>query len=282
MDKPMPWLITSDLHLTDRPRDSYRFGIFPWIARMQRLYDTTATFILGDLTDQKDKHSSALVNRLVDEITGLQPPVYILKGNHDFIDPANPFFKFLSCVEGLHFVTDPTWLEEHKVALIPHQPDQATFDAACGIIQPDAKAVMCHQTFDGAISEASGARLAGLGASLIGQKGARVLAGDIHKPQYCGVVSYVGSPYHVRFGDDYTPRVLLIKDGKEQNLYFDAPRKWSLMVRDEDDILHNENLRSGDQAKITIEMTREEVVEHGAHKKRVLDACKEVGLEVYG
>lgn len=280
----MTWLISSDLHLTDRPRDAYRFGIFKWLSRMQRLYGITATFLLGDLTDQKDKHSSALVNALVDGMTELHPPVYVLMGNHDFIDPANPFFRFLSCVEGLHFVTEPTWVEEHRVALIPHQPDQAAFDRACEIIQPKAKAVLCHATFDGAIAE-TGARLTGLRASLVSQMApqATLIAGDIHRPQQlaCGV-TYVGAPYAVRFGDDYTPRVLLIKGGKEQNLYFEAPRKWALTVRDEDDILHNEDLRSGDQVRLTIELAREEAVEHAAHKQRVLAACKKVGLEVYG
>lgn len=280
----MAWLITSDLHLTDRPRDAYRFGLFPWLARMQRLYDTTATFILGDLTDQKDKHSAALVNKLVHEITGLQPPVYVLMGNHDFIDPENPFFKFLGCVEGLYFVTEPTWLEDHKVAMIPHQPDQAAFDRACGIIQPTAKAVFCHATFEGAISETSGGRLTGLRASLVSQKApkATLVAGDIHKPQRCGPVTYVGAPYSIRFGDDYTPRVLLIKGGKEQNLYFDAPRKWALTVRDADEILNNKDLKPGDQIRLTIEMAREEAVEHAAHKQRILAACKKVGIEVYG
>ncbi len=279
----MPWLITSDLHTTDRPRDAYRFGIFSWLARMQRLYGTTATFLLGDLTDRKDNHSSALVNALVDGMTELHPPVYVLMGNHDFIDPTNPFFKFLSCVEGLHFVTQPMWVEEHKVALIPHQPDQAAFDRACEIIQPNARAVLCHATFEGAIAE-TGARLTGLRASLVSQMApkAMVVAGDVHKPQRCGPVTYVGSPYHVRFGDQCTPRVLLIKGGKEQNLYFDAPHKWSLTVRDEDDILNNEDLKAGDQVRLTIELAREEAVEAVAHKQRVLAACKEAGLEVYG
>lgn len=280
----MTWLLTSDLHLTDRPRDAYRFGLFPWLARQQKKHNVTATFVLGDLTDQKDKHSSTLVNRLVEEFIGLRPPVFILKGNHDFIDPENPYFKFLSCIEGISFVTEPTWLEDHKVAMIPHQPDQASFDAACSIIQPSALGVMIHQTVDGALGEATGHRLTGLRASLISQMAprARVLAGDIHRPQQAGPATYIGSPYHVRFGDDFQPRVLLIKNGKEQNLYFPAPHKWSLTVRDEDDLINNEDLRPGDQVKLTVELAREEAVEWAAHKALILEACKEMELAVYG
>ncbi|RPI87194.1 MAG: hypothetical protein EHM40_23155, partial [Chloroflexi bacterium] len=85
----MTWLVTSDLHLTDRPRDAHRFGLFKWLAKKQRKHGVKATFILGDITDKKDNHSSALVNRVVNELTQLEPPVYVLKGNHDFIDPNN-------------------------------------------------------------------------------------------------------------------------------------------------------------------------------------------------
>lgn len=280
----MTWLVTSDLHLTDRPRDAYRFDLFPWLAKQQEKHSVTATFILGDITDSKDKHPSTLVNRLVEEITGLRPPVYILMGNHDYVSYENPFFKFLSCVEGISFVTEPTWLEDHKVAMIPHQPDQASFDSACSIIQQSALGVFCHQCFDGALSEATNTHLTGLAASLISQIAphATTLAGDIHAPQRCGPVTYVGSPYHCRFGDNFIPRVLLIKNDKEQNLYFPAPAKWSLTVRDEDDLINNEDLRPGDQVKLTVELAREEAIEWAAHKALILEACKEMQLAVYG
>lgn len=276
----MTWLVTSDLHLSDRPKDAYRFGLFPWLARQQALHGVTATYILGDLTDSKDKHSSALVNRLVDELIGLQPPIYILRGNHDGLDPANPYFRFLSTIEGVTFVVEPTLID--GVAFIPHCRTQKEFDRACGIIPPQALLVCCHNTFTGAIGE-NGTRLAGLGAALVAQAGPRrAYSGDVHRPQVSGPITYVGSPYPVRFGDDYTARVLLIKKDREQNLFYPAPHKWSLTVRDEDDILNDEDLRQGDQVKLTIEMLREESVEWVAHKQRVLTACKERGLEVYG
>lgn len=280
----MTWLISADLHLSDRPRDDYRWGLFPWMARMQRLYGVTATILLGDLTQEKDKHSSALVNRLVDELIGLEPPIYILRGNHDGIRPDNPYFRFLSTIEGVQFIIEPTYAQELGAAFIPHCQNQAELDAACGSVGGTMKAVFLHQCLTGAIAESNRA-LTGLAWPLAGlkQPSLGVYSGDIHRPQRlaCGV-TYVGSPYHVRFGDDFTPRVLLIKGGKEQDLFFEAPRKWALTVRDADDILHNEDLRSGDQVRLTIEMAREEAVEHAAHKQRVLTACKKVGLEVYG
>jgi len=278
----MTWLLSSDLHLSDRARDEYRFGLFKWLAKQQQKYDTTATFLLGDITEKKDKHSSKLVNRIIDELIGLKPPIYILKGNHDFIDPKNPFFRFLSCIEGVEFVVEPTFLKEHGMFLTPHQPNQQALDKAAALIPDKVSGVCLHQALDGAIAE-TGARLSGLSAATIEAK--RPLgawAGDIHRPQRVGGITYVGAPYQVRFGDDYTPRVLLIKNGKEQNLYFPSPHKWVLPIHDADEILDNEDLREGDQVKLVIELTREEVVEWAAHKQRAIEACKEVGVDVYG
>lgn len=276
----MKWLISSDLHLTDQARDAYRFDIFPWLAQQQQRFNVDATFILGDITDQKDNHSSALVNCLIDELTGLRPPVYILKGNHDFIDPNNPFFRFLNCIEGAHFIVEPTLID--GVAMIPHQQDQASFDRACGIIPPKAPGVMVHATFNGALAE-TGARLTGLQATPIeAMKPLGTWAGDVHRPQRSGIVTYVGAPYHVRFGDTFTPRVLLVKNGVEQNLYFPAPHKWALTVRDAVEITSNEDLRAGDQVKVTVELAKEEVVEWAKNRAAVVQACKEMQLEVYG
>jgi len=253
------------------------------MARQQAKYNVTATYLCGDLTENKDKHSATLVNRLVDELIGLKPPIYILRGNHDGIDPSNPYFRFLSTIEGVHFIIEPTIID--GVAFIPHCRGQAEMNKACCIITPGLKAVLLHQCITGAIAE-TGASLTGLAWPLVEANRplwGSTYAGDIHRPQRLGNgITYIGAPYQVRFGDDFTPRVLLVKGGKEQNLYYPSPRKWSLTVRDDDDLLNNEDLRQGDQVRLTVELAREETVEWGAHRQRVLAACKELGLEVYG
>ena len=277
------WLVSADLHLTDRPRDAYRFGLFPWMAKQQRKHGVTATFILGDLTDKKDNHSSKLVNSIVDGLTMLAPPIYVLKGNHDFIDPENPYFRFLRCINGLKYYTNPVHVSSLNVTMIPHQPNQQAFDEACKIIPPRAAGVMLHACLEGAIAE-TGRRLSGLQGPRVSEKSAgRVtLAGDIHRPQRLanGVV-YVGAPYTVRFGDDFEPRVLLVKDGKLQNLHFPCPRKWVFNIHDAHE-LKQTKAKAGDQVKVRLELAREEAVEWQTQKQRVLATCKALGLEVYG
>jgi DNA repair exonuclease SbcCD nuclease subunit len=273
----MSYLLVGDLHLTDRPRDAYRFGIFEWIRKQQERYKVKATFIMGDLCDQKDRHSAALVNRVVDALTDLCE-TYILMGNHDYIDRETPFFKFLNKLEGVSFITKPSVFGD--VGAIPHCKTQEQFDEACEELN-HVKYLLVHNTFEGAISE-TGKKLSGLSWSQIQWPNPQcVYAGDIHRPQHTDKITYVGSPYHIRFGDDFQPRCLLVKGDMELTLHFDCPRKWKLTVRDAEEITLNKDLREGDQVKVTVELAREEAVEWQNYKKQVREACEKRGLEVF-
>lgn len=275
-------LLTSDLHLTDRARDKYRFGLFPFLAKQQEKYNVDATFILGDITDSKDRHSSLLVNSIVDELTGLRPPVYVLRGNHDGLNPDSPYFKFLNCIEGLRFIIKPTFNKRMGVAFVPHCTTQAAFDAACGQMPPKPALFLAHNTFDGAKAE-TGSRLSGLRASPIELLRPRLsYSGDVHVPQQCGPVAYVGAPYHVRFGDRFEPRVVLLRGDRETDLHFDSPHKLMLTVRSADDILNNGNIRKGDQVKIAVNLDREDRVGWQEHKRQIIAACHKLGVEIFG
>jgi len=277
------WLIVGDLHLTDQARDAYRFEIFDWIKQQQGNRRVAATFLAGDITDAKDRHSATLVNYIVAGLTKLKPPIYICMGNHDYRDPKNPFFKFLNHISGISFVTKPE--VHHGMAIIPHYREQDGFDHAISIGNGGKPmAFLVHQTFDGAIAE-TGACLSGLSASPIELLKPRlgVYAGDVHKPQKQGIVTYVGCPYQVRFGDNFNPRVLHVsEDGIASNIYFPAPKKWSLIIRDETNLYNHQDLYEGDQIKLTIEVSREEVVDWKNIRTNVLAACRDLKLDVYG
>lgn len=277
----MKFLLTSDLHLTDLPRDKYRFGVFPWLRQQQEKYDVDATLILGDLTDAKDKHSAALVNSVVDGLKLLKSPVYIPMGNHDYLNPEMPFFYFLDHMN-IWFCNKPTLLDDLAVYLIPHQSSQAALDNAFKRV-PEGWLVMCHQTFTGAKNE-HGGLLGGFTLPPEAKRAKAIYSGDVHVPQilHCpnGDVTYIGSPWHCRFGDQFDPRVLLSADDKICNLYFKgSPRKVSVTVRD---ISEMPRLNKGDQVKVTLELARSEAVEWQNYKQAILDHCKELDVEVYG
>jgi hypothetical protein len=69
--------------------------------------------------------------------------------------------------------------------------------------------------------------------------------------------------------------------GGETNLYFPAPKKAVLRIRDADEI-PTYGLVEKDQVKIIMELAREEVVEWASHKQRIIDTCSKLGLDVYG
>lgn len=274
-------LLASDLHLTDKARDRYRFGLFKWLAKQQQEYKPDATFILGDLTDSKNHHSAELTNGMVDGFRLLKPPVYVLMGNHDFTDREMPFFKFLSHIPGITFVTEVTQVMP-GIWMVPFCANDKELAEACGKITTRPKAVCVHGLFEGAIAE-TGARLSGLSLSPVEQlKPGAIWAGDIHRPQRVGsLLTYVGAPYHVRFGDDFTPRVLLTTDLKGKDLYYPAPRKYSLVIKDAGD-LDAVGAMQGDQVKIEVKLTREGVATWAETKRDVLAKCKASGWEVFG
>lgn len=277
----MRLLVTSDIHQTDNPRDSYRFGLWEWLAKQQITYNPDAVLILGDLTDAKDKHSSTLVNSVVEGLRLLDGPIYINKGNHDFIDVDNPYFKFLNELDNVHFICDPTYVKSINSFFLPYQSTQDAFNRAFKAV-PSGALVFMHQTITGAISE-TGQALTGF-TMPSGHKAKAVYSGDIHVPHkvdHKGTVTYVGSPYHVHFGDKFEPRVLLLGVNDyitEKNLYFEAPRKFHLRIRD---ISELSDLKEGDQIKIELELTPAELVEWANHKKALLDYCQQKGVEVY-
>lgn len=279
----MNWLISTDLHLSDRARDEYRFGLFGWLRKEQRKHKVDVTFLLGDMTESKDRHSSTLVNRIVEELLKLQPPVYILRGNHDGLSPESPFFKFLNSIPGLTFVVKPTFLHKYEIAMIPHCRTQEELNTACKQMPANCKAVFLHQTFTGAIAE-TGMPLPGLDLSPVNalKPWLGAYSGDVHVPQRQNGLTYVGAPYHVRFGDKFKPRILLIKGGGKHDLHFDCPRKYNLTIKNTDDLLNHEELRAGDQVKITVELEREELIGWQELKRNILATCHKQNVDVFG
>ena len=278
------FLLAADIHLTDKSADRERFKLFPWLAKKQLEHDTWATFILGDITDSKDKHSAWLVNSVVEGLLKLRPPVYIQKGNHDYIDPNNPFFGFLDKLEGIYFISTAELIRgQSKCLVIPHMRDEAEWTTCIKTFKGMTDYAFIHQTVEGVISE-SGARLDGFSTKPLEYiKAKRVFAGDIHRSQTIGPVTYVGSPYNIRFGENSEPRCLLVDDatGKAKTLRINLPRKVSVKIKEADD-LKRFNLSEGDQVKITIELAREEAVEWKTHKQQALDMCVKLGLKSHG
>lgn len=219
-------IVTADLHLTANPRDEYRWGVFDLLRELAEGHDDVRFVILGDLTDAKDRHPSRLVNRVVTSVERLAEcgKVYILAGNHDYIERRECFFAFLNSLPGVRFIhSEPRVLRwgRRRVLFLPHMPGTAVgeietalrpHNATTGDLEP-FDLVFMHQTVEGSVAS-NGVRLGGLPRELFAPHGL-VLSGDVHVPQRVGPVEYVGSPYPVRFGDEAECRVVVLTLGRK-------------------------------------------------------------------
>ena len=211
----MRLIITADLHLDHNPDHEYRWKALDMLENHLRRDDIDAAVIAGDLVDAKDRHPAKFVNRVVDRIASMASEsghVVVMKGNHDYVDPACPFFRMLGHIPHVYFFTKPHYLGVCGVLYIPHGVSWAP-GAGWRSDFPlnEASVIFAHETFNGCRAS-NGSELPGISLATVGRKatgGAPVIAGDIHVPQQIGNVTYVGAPHAVNFGDDYEPRMLI-------------------------------------------------------------------------
>jgi hypothetical protein len=286
----MPTLATADLHVAASPRDAYRWQFLEsTLPRLIAEYVADRVLILGDLTEAKDGHSAALVNRLVDGIAAIaeETPVYILKGNHDYIAEGVPFFRHLRHLPRVHWINAPTRLKLRGLGdclLLPHTRNLEDWVDS---MREDHDWFFCHQTFGGA-DLGSGRRAEGAAPPFT--KGARVVSGDIHAPQRLGPVTYVGAPYTVDFGDNYTPRVLLLEDHRMKSIPVPGPQKRLVTLSGRDPLAALSMrhplaatlpIQSGDVVKVRVELPPRAEVSRAEVRARVREWADAAGVELY-
>lgn len=220
------FLFFTDPHFTDREQDAYRWKLFPFLKEVEEKFghiDLLAC--LGDLTEHKDCHSSALLHRILKELREAPGEMKIVvKGNHDYVDEGEPFFDWLGELrvgENIFYCSEPA-LYDGGILVLPHcrnpQREWETW-RTLGDLDDVVRLVLTHITVDGCQSE-MGTILPGIPRRMIPGSQALVLSGDIHKPQHMGPdFIYVGTPYSTRFSPAYEPRVLLLEFNDEDQLF---------------------------------------------------------------
>jgi predicted phosphodiesterase len=227
-------LVTSDLHLNDNPRDQYRHRFIEWLAKTIEKLKPSELLILGDLTDEKDRHNAWLTNIVADHIHKLASlcPVTILRGNHDCINPNEPFFEFVGKIPNVTFVTHPTEIENElgKCLFLPHTRNHDKDWKS--VLKKRYRWIFAHNTFAGA--KIGPRTMEGIPPEVFAGQHAdlRVISGDIHNPQEFDAITYVGAPYTCNFGDKYNPRILSLNDGKAiKSIAVSGPQKRLLEVK---------------------------------------------------
>ena len=283
----MSTLITADLHLTDNPRDADRWGLFPWLADRIEENRVRDLLILGDLTDAKDRHNSALVNRIVTSLWQISRlcPVTVLRGNHDFVDEDNPFFGFLQRIPGVTYpaslmeVNMPVGGRAARCLFVPAQ--RRWSETMDGYDFSPFDYVFCHQTFSGCKSE-NGTVLEGVPPSVFRGFSGKVWSGDIHVPQKVGrSIEYVGAPYHIKFGDDFPARVVLLRAGKQEDLHYQGQPRILAEVGSVDE-LAKMKIEPGAQVKVRVHISPAEFPEWRAIKAKVGELAHKRGWHLFG
>lgn len=257
-------LITTDLHINTRPDDSYRWEfILGGLPKLIKKHAADELYILGDLTHDKDRHSSLLVNGLLEALEKLAElvPVTILKGNHDYVDPRLPFMQFVNKFRAdILFVVEPYTdsiapYGGKRVMFLPHTKEPLK---DWKNIKMDSNYIFMHHTINGSVVS-NGMRLSTEVTSAMFKDCGRAFSGDVHVPQRIGKVLYVGTPYHVHFGDSFNPRLVLL-DTETDKLrsipYDECPRKISIRIRDPKELQDSKYIRPGDYVKVRIELTK--------------------------
>ena len=271
----MSAIITADIHLTDKSRDEYRWGLFDWLLTQE----ADELLILGDLTDDKDRHSSILVNRVCRAVEKLEEKFrqIILKGNHDYIDPSHPFFRFLGSSSDITYIADPAVLDLSigKATFVPAGAAWGTFKLH------QTAYLFTHATFSGAKAE-NGTTLTGVDPAVLDGFEGKVYSGDIHVPQK-KPVEYVGAPYHIDFGDNFEPRLVRIDNkGRASDLHYpDAPKKRVFDILHPDD-LTEENARKGDYVKVRCHLRRADYTEWHSYKEMIAAICEKREWLLFG
>jgi Calcineurin-like phosphoesterase len=290
----MTALLAADIHNTSNPRDAYRNGLLSWMAQMVQKYHVDTVLILGDLTDAKDRHSAALVNKFVDDLAALAVDcaVYILRGNHDYINLLVPFFSFVRHIKNVHFVNDVLEQElrfgdaKSACLFLPNTTDPIKdWKRFAGKLNK-YRYVFCHQTFRGALRENGTQSEEGISTDFFKGFAGKVYSGDIHVPQKIGPVVYVGAPYRIDFGDAYQPRVLLLdNDGKQTSLHYPCPNKYLIDIAADGsvtDSLDNSVPAKGDLVKVRCTLKRADLPTWPKLKDHINAMAKDGGWLLFG
>lgn len=279
-------LVVADTHLNAKPRDAYRWRVWDAISETAEERACENIFILGDLTHDKDFHSAHVVNGITDQIADLARlyTVHILRGNHDGIDPDEPYWRFLDHIQNVHYYKEPAKVsitcdqQVVDVLMLPHVANAA--EAAAQWERFSGKSnwdcAMTHITVEGAHPDIGDRPMPGIPASqiqkLLGEHKRPIYSGDVHTRQTVAGVQYVGAPYHINFGDEYQGGCLvLMGDGKGKGEYIDFddfPRRRKFVVRGVDDIKQMD-LYNADQAKVVVELTAATMHEWQALREQV-------------
>ena len=277
-------LIISDLHLTERKQDAYRWEVFDHVKDFAEDKNIDYLFILGDLLDRKDRHPAELVNRLIDDLISCSNyfnSITILKGNHDYLKPDAPFLEFIRHLPNITWIDSP--YRNNDILWLPHSrnPEEEWKD----LNFENLAYIFMHQSVIG--SKVSNAFEMNHGLNLnwlTSRTNAKIYSGDIHVPQKIGALTYIGTQHPVSFGDDYQPRMLWLNGKEEISIDVQSIKRLVLKItttKDLERLKNNKQLVKGDQVKVKVLLGLKELSNWTETKQLVKEWCDFNKIELF-
>lgn len=270
-------LLTADLHLDDNKENEYRWLVFERIIDFIVQYKVDELYILGDITDRKDRHSAYFINRLVKELKRIQIPTIIIAGNHDTTIHPPSFLEFLNEIENISYYTKPTI--HNDVLLLPFSGNP--LEDWKSIELEDFDAIFLHATVTGAKTENGFTLTNNKLPSFENVK--KLYSGDIHTPQKVGNLIYVGAPHPVKFGDDYICRMLLLDDNNDLSceLSINVLSKKSVEISSVEE-LKEVKTKYGDKVKIKFNLDQHNLEDRVKFSDEIEAWAKQSNIELVG
>lgn len=281
------YLLTSDIHLTDSITEAYRWKIFDVLQDLALKYEVSRIFICGDFVDRKDRHSALLVNQLISKLSKLRretgAEILIIAGNHEKPLQGPYYWEFINQV-GINYITNPAYYE--RVWLLPFSSNPIKdWDLLIKDFQ-HADAILMHQTVEGALIE--GDRKVMSHHILPPLPDIPIFSGDVHRPQNvhrpqtCNKIIYIGVPHPVRFGESWENRVILIKHKNFKN-YLEIPV--DSIRRDIIEISNSNELKklkykAGDQLRIRFKLKGENLTNWPLEEEKIRKWVQEKGIHL--
>lgn len=254
----MNYLLFTDPHFTDTPLDAYRWDMFKFLKVICKREAINHIVCLGDLVDRKDRHTGALVNRLIEEFSDLYfetgAGIDILAGNHDMPLTGPYFWNFINRIQGVRYIRE--WeVKDNGVFYLPYSanPKKEWPDLS------GAKAIFMHQTVTGAVLD--GGYVIPKGHDLPELPDTPIYSGDVHRCQKIKGIIYIGCCHPIKFSEDWPNGVHIIHNDDFKNpIYAPLPtiRRTILDIENFHDV-KQWDLRPGDQVRIRYHLSPEKM-----------------------
>jgi len=275
-------LLATDFHIDDLPQNEYRWKVFDEMYAAAKKRGITEFYILGDLTDRKNRFTGELVNRLIAALQKLTDLgfVTILAGNHD--KPVNGpyYFDFLNEIPGIAYIHEPFIDDNKKLLLLPFSPNP--IEEWADIDYGKYKAAFIHQTVSNTVSE-NGTVLTGSKLPIF-PRGFKCYSGDAHVHQVIRGIHYIGCPHPVKFGDTFPNRMLVLDENTyeiSEEITLTPPGKLVYAITSPDQ-LEDLEVRKGDQVRLVFSTQASDLATLGDAERAIAQWAKAKGVTVDG